>query len=83
MLLLIITLILSLLQKKPAEEEAENLELLIAEGIIEPDDLSVREIQEIDVEERSEIREQLERLIKSRPEAVASLLRNWLADDWE
>ena len=80
MLLLIVTLILSLLQKKTTEEEVEDLQLQIAEGIIEPDEPRYKDI---DIEEKSEIREQLERLIKQKPEAVVQLLRNWLSDDWE
>jgi flagellar M-ring protein FliF len=80
MLLLIITLILSLLQRKEVEEEVEDLQLQIAEGIIEPEKPVYRDI---DVDGKSEIREQLERLIKQKPDAVAALLRNWLSDDWD
>ena len=80
MILLIITLILSLLQKKTEEEEIEDLQLQIAEGIIEPEETRYKDI---DIEEKSEIREQLEKLIKQKPEAVVQLLRNWLSDDWE
>jgi len=80
MLLLIVTLILSLLQRREAEEEVEDLQLQIAEGIIEPEEPVYRDI---DVDEKSEIRNQLERLIKQKPEAVAALLRNWLSDEWE
>ena len=85
LLLLVAALVLSLFvrRKKPgeaAEETVEDLQMQIAEGIIEPDDIP-QTIQAIDVEQKSEIREQLERLIQQKPEAVASLLRNWLAED--
>ncbi|MCX7841533.1 MAG: flagellar basal-body MS-ring/collar protein FliF [Clostridia bacterium] len=40
-------------------------------------------IQEIDLEERSEVKKQIEKFVKQKPEAVASLLRNWLSQDWD
>ncbi|MDR3119903.1 MAG: hypothetical protein LBU58_00980 [Clostridiales bacterium] len=82
LLFLILTLILSLfVRKKKEDDEVEDLQLQIAEGIIEPDEAA--RFQEIDMDEKSEIREQLEKLIKQKPEAVASLLRNWLTEEWE
>jgi flagellar M-ring protein FliF len=81
LLFLILTLILSLfVRKKKEDEDVEDLQLQIAEGIIEPE---VRPLKEIDMDEKSEIRQQLEKLIKQKPEAVASLLRNWLTEEWE
>lgn len=84
LLLLILTLILSLFirGKKKEEEEVEDLQLQVAEGIIETEE-SPSQLQDIDVDQKSEIREQLEKLIKQRPEAVAALLRNWLKEEWE
>ncbi|MCL2058755.1 MAG: flagellar M-ring protein FliF [Oscillospiraceae bacterium] len=83
LLFLILTLILSLFMrgKRKEEEEVEDLQLQIAEGIIEPEE--GRQFQDVDFDEKSEIREQLEKLIQQKPEAVASLLRNWLAEEWE
>ena len=83
LLLLILALILSLFVRGRSEdaEVAEDLQLQVAEGIIEPED--ARHLQDIEIDEKSEIREQLEKLIKQRPEAVASLLRNWLTEEWE
>jgi flagellar M-ring protein FliF len=81
LLFLVLTLILSLfVRKKKEDEEVEDLQLQIAEGIIEPE---IRPLKEIDMDEKSEIRQQLEKLIKQKPEAVASLLRNWLTEEWE
>jgi flagellar M-ring protein FliF len=81
LLFLILTLILSLFaRKKKEDEDVEDLQLQIAEGIIEPE---TRPLKEIDMDEKSEIRQQLEKLIKQKPEAVASLLRNWLTEEWE
>ena len=84
LLLLILAMILSLFirGKKKEDEQVEDLQLQIAEGIIEPEE-PARQYQDIDITEKSEIREQLEKLIKQRPEAVAALLRNWLSDEWD
>jgi flagellar M-ring protein FliF len=85
LLLLIFALILSLFMRgkkregEEVEEDIEDLRLQVAEGIIEPEE--TRQFQDIDMEEKSEIRDQLEKLIKQKPEAVASLLRNWLSDE--
>lgn len=40
-------------------------------------------IPEIDMGERSEVKKQLDKFIKQKPDAVAQLLRNWLSDEWE
>ncbi|MDK2798587.1 MAG: flagellar M-ring protein FliF [Clostridiales bacterium] len=40
-------------------------------------------LPEIDLEERSEVKKQIEKFVKQKPEAVAQLLRNWLAEDWD
>lgn len=41
------------------------------------------EIPEIDVEEKSEVKKQIDKFVKQKPDAVAQLLRNWLSDDWD
>lgn len=40
-------------------------------------------VEEIVIEEKSEVKKQIDKIIKKKPEAVASLLRNWLTEDWE
>lgn len=40
-------------------------------------------VDDIDFEEKSEIRKMIEKFVDENPEAVANLLRNWLSDDWE
>ncbi|HHW30446.1 MAG TPA: flagellar M-ring protein FliF [Clostridiaceae bacterium] len=40
-------------------------------------------IPEIVVEEKSEIKKQLDKFVQQKPEAVAQLLKNWLAEDWD
>lgn len=40
-------------------------------------------VPEIDTEERSEVKKQIEKFVQQKPDAVAQLLRNWLTDDYE
>lgn len=40
-------------------------------------------LPEIELEERSEIKKQIEKFVKQKPDSVAQLLRNWLSDDWD
>lgn len=46
-------------------------------------DIKQEPVPEIDTEERSEVKKQLEKFVKQKPDAVAQLLRNWLTDDYE
>lgn len=40
------------------------------------------ELEDIDVESKSETRKMIEKFVDENPEAAASLLRNWLNEDW-
>jgi len=40
-------------------------------------------VEEIDLNEKSEVRRAIEKFVDENPEAVALLLRNWLNDDWD
>lgn len=40
-------------------------------------------VEEIDMEEKSEVRKAIEKFVDENPEAVAVLMRNWLSDDWD
>ena len=40
------------------------------------------QIEDIDLENKSETRKMIEKFVDENPEAAAALLRNWLADDW-
>lgn len=40
-------------------------------------------LPEIEIEEKSEVKKQIDKFVKHRPEAVAQLLRNWLSDEWD
>ena len=39
-------------------------------------------LEDIELDEKSETRRLIEKLIEDNPEAVANLLRNWLNDEW-
>lgn len=64
-----------------------------AEVVETEPDLSVEELlqaqrekmvlEDIEVDERSETRKMIDKFVDENPEAAASLLRNWLNDDWE
>ncbi len=59
--------------------------------VVEEEELSVEELlqsapepelEDIDVESKSETRKMIEKFVDENPEAAASLLRNWLNEDW-
>lgn len=63
-------------RKEPVEEEEE----LSVEGMLQstPEDM----LEDIDVEAKSETSRLIEKFVDENPEAAASLLRNWLNEDW-
>ena len=40
------------------------------------------ELENIELEEKSETRKLIEKFVDENPEAVARLLRNWLSEEW-
>jgi len=84
LILLIVMVITAMPKKKPA---VAALQAATAEGITdgkaaEPDQ-SKDEIKDINIEEQSELKKQIEKFVQQNPDAVAQLLRNWIAEDWE
>ncbi|HEX2947142.1 MAG TPA: flagellar basal-body MS-ring/collar protein FliF [Clostridia bacterium] len=82
LLLIIATLIVGLPRRK--QQPAEDLvQPAVAGGprfvVPEHED----PLPDIELEERSEIKKQLDKFVKQKPDAVAQLLRNWLSDDWD
>ncbi len=61
-------------RKEVSEEEELSVESMLQSN---PD-----EIEDIDVETKSETRKMIEKFVDENPEAAASLLRNWLNEDW-
>ncbi len=85
--IILIVLILALLAivvlttfKRNKEEEVE------AEPELSVDDLLTttqeHQIEDIDLESKSEVRLMVEKFVDENPEASAQLLRNWLNEDW-
>jgi len=89
MVLLIIGLMVAVMPRKKKSEEPV-LEPALAEAaasatgprFIVPD-VTADPVPEIELEERSEVKKQIEKFVKQKPDAVAQLLRNWLSDEWD
>ena len=63
---------------RKTEEETENE--LSVEQLLQSN--PEPQIENIDVENKSETRRMIEKFVDENPEAAAALLRNWLTDDW-
>jgi flagellar M-ring protein FliF len=61
--------------KQASEEEELSVENLLQST-------QETELEDIDVESKSETRKMIEKFVDENPEAAASLLRNWLSEDW-
>jgi flagellar M-ring protein FliF len=66
-------------------EKVEELEPeLSVESLLESTrELDEAELDEIEFQEKSDARLLIEKFVDEKPEAVASLLRNWLNEDWD
>ena len=67
--------------KKPKEEPEPEPELSV-EDLLETTREKEDELEAIGYAEKSETRRLIEQFVDQQPEAVASLLRNWLNEDW-
>jgi flagellar M-ring protein FliF len=74
--LLAFVVIMSLRTKKEVEEEEE----IAVEDLLQS--TQVEELESIETEQKSEARKLIENFVEENPEAVATLLRNWLDEDW-
>lgn len=74
--LLAFVILRSMASRKSADQEEE----LSVENLLQstPDS----DLEDIEVESKSETRKLIERFVDENPEAVANLLRNWLNEDW-
>ncbi|MCR5453019.1 MAG: flagellar M-ring protein FliF [Lachnospiraceae bacterium] len=62
------------------EKQEEEVEEVSVEALLEEQEES--ELEDIGYTDKSEARILIEKFVDERPEAVASLLRNWLNEDW-
>lgn len=65
------------------EEEQETEPELSVESLLDSTRESQDILEDIGYNEKSETRVLIEKFVENNPEAAASLLRNWLNEDWE
>lgn len=77
LLLLASVILRSLRTEKSKDEEPEEISV---ENLLQtmPDE----QLDDIDLDAKSETRKMIEKFVDENPEAVANLLRNWLSEDW-
>lgn len=66
-------------EKKPKTEKQEELSV---ETLLQSNPQPEEELENIEVETKSETRKMIEKFVDDNPEAAANLLRNWLNEDW-
>ncbi len=76
LILLVVVVLRSMATKKEEVQEEEISVETMLQSTPEP------EIEDIDVETKSETRKMVEKFVDENPEAAAILLRNWLTDEW-
>lgn len=81
MLLVILALLgFVVIRSMAASRKASEEEELSVEGLLQS--MPENELEDIDVEDKSETRKLIEKFVDEQPEAAALLLRNWLSEDW-
>jgi len=83
LLILILALLIATLRGRKSTENVqvpEPLPVTAGPVYVKPEQPEI-ELPEIDLEEKSEIKKQIDKFVKQKPEAVAQLLRNWLSDE--
>jgi flagellar M-ring protein FliF len=66
----------------PKRKEIEEQARLAAEAAYAPL-IEEEKLPEIILDDKSEVFKQIENFVKEKPESVAQLLRNWIADEWD
>ena len=77
LLLLGMVVLRTLRTEKNKEEEPEEISV---EKLLQT--IPEEQLEDIDLEAKSETRKMIEKFVDENPEAVANLLRNWLSEDW-
>ncbi len=84
MLILLIVMVITAMPKRKAISgvlETASLEAAAAGDGTSAQPVEV--IQDINLQEQSELKKQIEKFVQDNPDSVAQLLRNWIAEDWE
>ena len=67
---------------KGTATERSDIDIAVA-GVASCDIYELQEeLEDIELEAKSEERKLIEKFVDENPEAVANLLRNWLTEDW-
>lgn len=66
--------------KSDKKKETETPEELSVEKLLQS--MPEEPLEDISLESKSDVRKMVEKFVDENPEAVASLLRNWLNEDW-
>ncbi|NMA65908.1 MAG: flagellar M-ring protein FliF, partial [Clostridiaceae bacterium] len=83
LILLIVMTIVAIPRKETVPQELQTAALETAAGVHGHDGEFPEEIVDINVEEQSELKKQIDKFAQENPDAVAQLLRNWINDDWD
>lgn len=85
MLILLISMIIILIPRKEqeiVEEEPEPVPAYAGRQFVVPE-RQRPVLPDIELGEKDELKEQIEKFADAKPDAVAQLLRNWLMEDWD
>jgi flagellar M-ring protein FliF len=80
MLLVIALLVMAAPRRKKGGQLIPEAAAAIAAQLTGQGDTEI--LQKIPLDEKSELKLQIEKFAKEKPEAVAQLLKNWLSDEW-
>ncbi len=86
MLILLIVMVITAMPKRKVVPQVLSLaeaEAAAGAARLTQNDEAAEEIQDINLKEQSELKKQIEKFVQQNPDAVAQLLRNWIAEDWE
>ncbi len=85
MLILLVVMVITAMPRKKVVQsvEAAALEAAAAGSAGTAPSESGEELLDINLQEQSELKKQIEKFVQQNPDAVAQLLRNWIAEDWE
>ena len=76
-----------MIPRKDKEAAEEEVPLALGEAALAGAELAMadtgKQLPEIEFEEKDELKKQIKRFVETKPDAVAQLLRNWLAEDWD
>ena len=83
LIVLILGLLLFVILRSMRQAKVEEAEPEISIDEILQSTIPEEELGEIGVEEKSEARRIVEKVVQDNPELAANLLRNWLNEDWD